>query len=281
VVNTIINQLRCRIHLLWLSYFSRDAQLKSLIEKLRSTGFDFDLFEKSLQYRPRKWKLFLQALIHRSYLQLINEPWESNERLEFLGDAILSFVVAEHLFRTYPDLEEGDLTKLRSRLVNRKILAQCSKELHVHNFLLLSTSAAQSIDSGSESIIADAFESIVGALYLDGGYTAAKRFIHASLLKNPEVFNSAMTDDNYKSALLEYAQAHSLGVPRYFVTHEEGPEHDRRFTVEVSLGAQVWGSGSGRSKKEAEQSAAASAIEHIQQQETTISHESIHATPAK
>ena len=118
-------------------------------------------------------------------------------------------------------MEEGNLTKLRSRLVNRRILAQRSKELHLSEFLLLSSSAAQSIDSGSESIIADAFESIIGALYLDGGLAAARKFISTSLLRNQEVFNSAMMDDNYKSALLEYAQARSYGIPRYSVLHEE------------------------------------------------------------
>lgn len=281
MLNNIINRLRCRFYLLCFSFLSRDEQVKSLVEKLRSTGFDFVQFEKALHYRPRKWKLFLQALIHRSYLQLIDERWESNERLEFLGDAILSFVVAEHLYRTYPEMEEGNLTKLRSRLVNRKILAQRSKNLHLSDFLLLSTSAAQSIDSGSESIIADAFESIIGALYLDGGFAAAKRFIYASLLENPEVFNSAMMDDNYKSALLEYVQARSLGIPRYSVTQEEGPEHDRRFTVEVTIGAQSWGAGSGRSKKEAEQSAAADALERIQQQKVDIHPEDVHETSAK
>jgi ribonuclease-3 len=185
--------------------------------------------------------------------------------LEFLGDAILNFVVAEHLFRTYPGMEEGELTKLRSRLVNRKILAQRAKDLHLSEFLLLSSSAAQSIDSGSESIIADAVESVIGALYLDGGLGAAQKFIYTTLLKNPEVFNSAMADDNYKSTLLEYAQAHSVGIPRYSVIQEEGPEHDRRFTIEVFIGAQSYGKGFGRSKKEAEQAAASKALEYIQQ----------------
>jgi ribonuclease III len=281
VLNNVISRLHCRFHLLYYSLFSRDEHVKSLVEKLCSSGFDFVQFEKALHYRPKKWKLFLQALIHRSYLQLIGEHWESNERLEFLGDAILSSIVAEHLYKTYPEMEEGNLTKLRSRLVNRKILAQRSRDLHLSDFLLLSPSAAQSLDSGSESIIADAFESIIGALYLDGGYAAAQKFIYSSLLKNPEVFNSAMTDDNYKSALLEYAQARSLGIPRYAVTLEEGPEHDRRFTVVVSLGAQSWGNGSGRSKKEAEQSAAANAIENIQNHEINSTSENIHESSAK
>jgi ribonuclease-3 len=281
VLNNIIHRLRCRFHLLCFFYLSRDAQFKSLIEKLLSSGFDFAKFEEALQYRPCKWKLFLQALIHRSYLPFIDEQWDSNERLEFLGDAILNFVVAEYLFKTYPDMEEGNLTKLRSRLVNRRILAQRSKDLHLSDFLLVSTSAAQSIDSGSESIIADAFESIVGAIYLDGGFPAVKRFIYTALLKNPDVLNSIMTDDNYKSTLLEYAQARSLGIPHYSVTLEEGPEHDRRFTVEVSIGVHSCGSGFGRSKKEAEQSAAANALEHIHQNIENFHIENKNATLAK
>lgn len=184
-------------------------------------GFDFDRFAKTIRYYPSKWKLFLQALLHRSYLQFVDEKWDSNERLEFFGDAILNFVVAEYLFQSYPEMEEGSLTKLRSRLVNRKILAQRAKDLQLSDFLLLSSSAAQSIGTGSDSILADAIESIIGALYLDGGLTAATTFIHATLLNNPDVFNSALTDDNYKSALLEYAQARSLGVPRYSVVRED------------------------------------------------------------
>jgi ribonuclease III len=264
VLNNVLHRLYCRLHLLCYSYFCRDAQFRSLVEKLRSTNFDFIRFAETIQYCPHNWKLFLQALLHRSYLQFLDNNWNSNERLEFLGDAILGFVVAEHLYATYPDMEEGDLTKLRSRLVNRRILAQRAKDLHLSDYLLLSSSAAQSVDSGSESIIADAVESIIGALYLDGGLKSAKKFIYVTLLKKPEVLNSAMTDDNYKSALLEYAQARSLGIPRYSVLLEEGPEHDRRFTIEVSIGVQSYGSGSGRSKKEAEQAAAEQALEYIQ-----------------
>jgi ribonuclease-3 len=252
-----------------------------MFERLRAEGFDFLRFVEVLNYQPHKWKLFFQALLHRSYLQFIEGKWESNERLEFLGDAILNFIVAEYLFRTYPDMEEGDLTKLRSRLVNRRNLAQRSKDLRLSGFLLISSSAAQSIDSGSESIIADAFEAIIGALYLDGGFEAAKNFIHATLLNNPNTFNLAMMDDNYKSALLEYAQARSLGTPRYSVIREEGPEHERRFTMEVTIGTQSLGSGSGRSKKEAEQSAAENALKNIQQHDAQSNTESDYAAPAK
>jgi ribonuclease-3 len=280
-LNNVLRRLCCRLHLQWLSRFSRDEQFKFLVEKLHSAKFDFARFTEAIQHYPWNWKLFLQALIHRSYLQFLEQQWNSNERLEFLGDAILNFVVAEHLFATYPDMEEGELTKLRSRLVNRKILAHRAKDLHLSDYLLLSSSAAQSVDSGSESIIADAIESIIGALYLDGGLESARKFIYATLLKNVEVFNSAMADDNYKSTLLEYAQARSLGIPRYSVLNEEGPEHDRRFTIEVSIGSQSYGSGFGRSKKEAEQVAAARALEQIQQNSILSKDENVNSPTEK
>jgi ribonuclease-3 len=238
-------------------------------QQLTAKGFDFRSFEKTIGYVPRKWDLFIQSLLHRSYLQFVDTRWRSNERLEFLGDSILNSTVAEFLYKSYPNLEEGDLTKLRSRLVNRKTLAQRAKELRISDYLLLSNSAVQSIDSGSESILADAFEAILGAIYLDGGTKAAKRFVHRTLLAHPDVLNSAQTDDNYKSALLEYAQRNSLGIPRYSVLKEEGPEHDRRFTIEVIIGTQSYGTGNGRNKKDAEQSAAAEALETIQHHQNT------------
>lgn len=234
-------------------------------DQISSKGFDFGKFENTIGYVPRNWDLFTQSLLHRSYLQFVSPRWKSNERLEFLGDSVLNSTVAEFLYDSYPELEEGDLTKLRSRLVNRRILAQRAKELHISDFLLLSSSAVQSIDSGSESILADAFEAILGAIYLDGGANAARKFVHRTLLADRAVLNSAQTDDNYKSALLEYAQRNALGIPRYSVLKEEGPEHDRRFTIEVIVGNQTVGTGSGKSKKDAEQSAAAQALEKVQQ----------------
>jgi ribonuclease-3 len=158
-------------------------------QQLTAKGFDFRSFEKTIGYVPRKWDLFIQSLLHRSYLQFVDTRWRSNERLEFLGDSILNSTVAEFLYKSYPNLEEGDLTKLRSRLVNRKTLAQRAKELRISDYLLLSNSAVQSIDSGSESILADAFEAILGAIYLDGGTEAAKRFVHRTLLAHPDVLN--------------------------------------------------------------------------------------------
>jgi ribonuclease-3 len=225
--------------------------------------FDFARFEQILGYHPKNWSLFFESLLHRSYMQYLGPLTKSNERLEFLGDAILNSLVAEYLYRLYPSMEEGDLTKIRSRLVNRRALALRAKELRLSEYMLLSSSALQSIDGGSDSILADAFEAVIGALYLDGGLSAARKFVTHVLLSQSSIRSSALTDDNYKSALLEYSQARSLGVPRYAIVREDGPDHDRRFTVEVFLGADSLGAGSGRSKKDAEQAAAAQALERI------------------
>jgi ribonuclease III len=276
VLTNVWRRFQSRLYLQIFCCF-QDARFKQLVKRLRASGVDFANFETAIQYHPHDWTVFIKALMHRSYLQFLEEEWDSNERLEFLGDAILNFVVAEYLFEKFPDREEGYLTKVRSRLVNRRVLAQQAKEIHLSEFLLLSSSAAQSIDSGSESILADAFESVIGAIYLDGGLKMARIFVHTQLLKNEEVFQSALLDDNYKSGLLEYAQARSLGVPRYLVVREEGPEHDRRFTVEVLLNMQSLGTGTGRNKKEAEQAAAAQALEGLQQDSAMMQIENGHA----
>ena len=251
--------------------FVLPGQDPAILEPLfHEKQFDFARFEKLIAYRPRNWALFCQSLLHRSYLQYLGPQTQSNERLEFLGDAILNSIVADYLYRQHPTMEEGDLTKVRSRLVNRKALAQRAKDLRISDFLLLSSSAVQSVDSGSDSILADAFEAIIGALYLDGGLTAAQAFVNRTLLSDTSILLSAMTDDNYKSALLEYSQGHSLGVPRYSIVREDGPDHDRRFTVEVFLGTESLGSGTGRSKKDAEQAAAAQALERINTNQSAI-----------
>ena len=239
----------------------------SLAAAFSEKKFDAARFVKLLGYRPKNWALFFESLLHRSYLQYLAPQTKSNERLEFLGDAILNFLVAEYLYRLYPTMEEGDLTKIRSRLVNRKTLAQRAKDLRLSEYMLLSSSALQSIDGGSDSILADAFEAVIGALYLDGGLPAAQDFVTHALLSHTGMLSTALTDDNYKSALLEYAQARSLGVPHYAILREDGPDHDRRFTVEVSLGPETLGAGTGRSKKDAEQAAAAKALERINSQQ--------------
>lgn len=222
--------------------------------------------ETAIGYRIGNAGYFEQALVHRSYLQVAGDPTLlSNERLEFLGDSILNMLIGEFLFHRYTDIQEGELTKLRSRLVNRKALTLCARALHLENMILLNASAEQSLEQGNDSLLADAFEAIIAAIYLDAGsrLQPVKEFLAKTLL-TPEMFEKILyIDENFKSILLEYMQAHGLGVPRYSVVKEEGPDHERVFTVHVLVADEVKGEGRGRSKKEAEQQAAAEAVDRM------------------
>ncbi len=225
--------------------------------------FDREEFTRRTQYAVRNDEYFLQAVIHRSYLQLCPPGQvQSNERMEFLGDSVLNLIVAEYLYHSFPDAEEGELSKVRSRLVSRAALGECARRLELVDFLLLSPSAHQSIKDGSESILVDAVEAFVAAIYLDGGYDAARGFISRHLLKT--LGASLMSrDENYKSLLLEFAQGKGLGTPRYVTIDEAGPDHNPLFTVEVQVGGVPAGTGTGGNKKTAEQKAASQALEYL------------------
>jgi ribonuclease III len=224
-------------------------------------------FAERTGYRIRNRELFLQAVIHRSFLQLCPPGrFQSNERMEFLGDSILNLIVAEYLYMTFPNAEEGQLSKVRSRLVSRTALGECARRLHLEDFLMLSPSAHQSIKDGSDSIIVDAVESFVAAIYLDSGYLAAKAFVTEHLLNT--FGTSRMTqDENYKSRLLEFTQARGLGSPKYVTVDESGPDHSPVFTVEVQVAGVPAGTGAGPNKKSAEQHAAALALARLQDEE--------------
>ncbi|HRK04230.1 MAG TPA: ribonuclease III [Chlorobiota bacterium] len=219
-----------------------DEKIASLEERLGITIHNAALFE--------------QALTHRSYLQVTNTPdHRSNERLEFLGDAILGLVTAEYLFYNNKEVLEGELTKMRSWLVNKKSLAVCARKLRLDDALFISYSASQSLQKGSDGMLADALESIIAAVYLDRGFDEARTFIVDKLL--PIMMEESLVQDsNFKSLLLEAAQARGLGTPRYVVAREAGPDHEKEFTIDVFVGEDCVGRGVGRNKKEAEQSAA-------------------------
>lgn len=207
--------------------------------------------------------LYEQALTHRSYLQVVNSPeYRSNERLEFLGDAILGMVTAEYLFYNNREVLEGELTKMRSWIVNKKSLAICARAIKLDSFLFLSYSASQSLQRGNDSMLADALEAIIAAIYLDRGFDEVRRFIVEKLLPIM-VQESLVHDTNYKSLLLETVQAKGQPAPRYVVTREEGPDHEKHFTVDVIVDDAVIGSGSGRNKKDAEQAAAEAGLEFL------------------
>lgn len=227
-------------------------------------GIDFHGLQQVLRYTIRNKQYFCEALSHRSYLQVTeNSSAVSNERLEFLGDSILNLVVAEYVFHRDGSASEGDLTKVRSRLVNRKALTAYARLLHLSDFMLMSQSASQVSDRGMETILADAFEAMIGAIYLDGGYEVARKFVKRCLLKGLHEGAVKMEDENFKSRLLEYAQAGGFGAPRYSTVNEEGPDHDRTFTIEVFIGNTSYGVGDGKNKKDAEQAAAEKALQQF------------------
>jgi ribonuclease-3 len=216
--------------------------------------------EKTLGVEIETASLYEQALTHRSYLQVVNSPGHrSNERLEFLGDSILGMITAEYLFYNHKQVLEGELTKMRSWLVNKKSLAVCARALKLEDFLFLSYSAKQSVDRGNDGMLADALEAVIAAVYLDQGFDAARTFIIEKLLPIM-VEESLVHDSNYKSLLLEAVQAKGYPAPRYVVVREEGPDHEKEFTVDVLIADRSYGTGNGRNKKDAEQNAAEEAL---------------------
>ncbi len=204
--------------------------------------------------------LFRQAFIHRSYLNESKELVESNERLEFLGDSILSFVVSEHVYKTYPDFDEGILTNLRSLVVNTKSLAKTAKKLNFGEHLLLSKGEEDSKGRENESILANTFEAVLGALYHDQGIDAVREFLYAVLIPSIEEYVKKKVFKDPKSLLQEYEQARKQSSPVYKVTNEEGPAHAKKFTIGVFVEGKLVGEGVGRSKQEAEEKAAEQAL---------------------
>jgi ribonuclease-3 len=201
------------------------------------------------------------AFVHRSYLNEGKEFPESNERLEFLGDAVLSFVTSDYLYRTYPHYPEGTLTNIRSTLVKTKSLAETSAAMGLGEMLLLSRGEESSGGRQNASLLADCFEALLGAIFLDQGIEAARTFLTTFLFPKTEMIIKTKSYVDYKSLLQELVQEETKISPTYRVTKSEGPDHDKTFWVEVVTGETVLGEGSGKSKQEAEQAAASNALE--------------------
>jgi len=223
---------------------------------------------ETLVGRPvRELALFEHALRHRSVFRgLVTDGTESNERLEFLGDAVLGTVVAERLYTSFPERDEGFLTRTRANLVNGLALADYARAIGLAPLILMSENTAQAEGRDNATILADAFEAVVGALYLDGGFDAARAFVLGVLDRHVDLGAVAEQRSNYKSLLLEHAQGRGWGQPAYAVVAEEGPSHDRRFTVEVYVEDVPRGRGEARSKKQAEQEAAREALEELRRE---------------
>ena len=218
--------------------------------------------EEAIGYHFGNISLLQNALTHSSYA---NERWHnsllSNERLEFLGDSILGMLVAEYLFRSFPDRPEGELTRMRADMVCDKTLAAVAKEIHLGDHLLLGHGEEQGGGRCRDSILADAMESVIAACFLDGGMEAAQRFIRRFILV--EVPVTKLHNADYKTQLQELVQQKRNQVLSYGLSGESGPDHDKQFEVEVSLNGHIVGKGTGSSKKRAEQDAARAAIEQL------------------
>lgn len=227
-------------------------ELAGRIQKLeRIVGFEID--------NP---SLFLKALRHRSTLSSEHyESFDSYERLEFLGDAVLDLIAAEILFNNYPEKDEGFLTKVRAKLVRGDTLSNFSTKLGLEELMELGERGQNT--KVSKSILADAFESIIASIYITKGYTQAYQFVDRVIKENLVIEDLINTVDNYKSALLELAQARKMSIPKYELLNESGPGHNRTFEVVVLVDKKELGTGKGKSKKKAEQKAAREALKEL------------------
>jgi ribonuclease III len=206
--------------------------------------------------------LLRQAFTHRSYLnEHRGESAGHNERLEFLGDAVLELVSTHFLYTTFPDKHEGDLTAYRAALVNATTCAEVASELGMNDYLLLSRGEAKDTGRARGVLLANAFEALIGAIYMDQGYDAARDFIHAHLLPKIDEIIKTRSWQDAKSTLQEKSQESHGVTPSYAVLEETGPDHDKQFIVGVYVAEKLLAKGTGKSKQEAEQSAARAAIE--------------------
>ncbi len=226
---------------------------------------DFKKFQKTIGYEFRDAHLLQMAFTHRSYINenrtsLTGGKSSHNERLEFLGDAVLELVVTEFLFAKYPDKPEGDLTAYRAALVNTVSISDAATKLGMNEYLLLSRGESRDTGRARAIILANAFEALIGALYLDAGYLTAKDFIAKNIFyKTEEVVEKRLWQDA-KSRLQEIAQEKSGHTPSYELVNQTGPDHDKRFVIAVAVGHERLALGEGRSKQEAEQDAAQKAL---------------------
>jgi len=223
---------------------------------------DFSKLEEKLKIFFKNKGILIEAFCHRSYLNEHPEfPYNHNERLEFLGDAVLELVVTEYLYKNYPEKTEGELTSWRAALVNAKMLAEVARDLGFNDFLLLSKGEEKEVGKARMYILANTFEAFVGALYLDQGYEACKDFIEKNLIKYlPEIIEKKLFKDP-KTRLQEEAQERLKITPTYKVLEEFGPDHAKHFVVGVFFGKDLIAKGEGSSKQEAEEEAAKKALQ--------------------
>ena len=221
---------------------------------------DFSVFEKRIGLTFKNIALLTQAFTHRSYL---NENramrMEHNERLEFLGDAILEFVVSEVIYNKFSDQEEGYLTALRAKIVNTVSLAAVAQKMDLGKHIFLSKGEEETGGRTNTSLLADTVESIIGAIFIDGGLLESRKFIENNILDNLDIISREPLKDP-KSLLQEEVQSKGYPTPKYIVVKEAGPDHEKTFSFEVEVGGERLGTGTGKSKSEAAQNAAKDAL---------------------
>lgn len=212
-------------------------------------------------------RLIVRALTHRSYLNEHPDALEDNERLEFLGDAVLDFVVGAWLYQTFPEMNEGEMTRLRSSLVSTERLGEFGRQIEINRALRIGHGEEEGGGRTRTSMLCNAFEALVGALYLDGGIPAVQSFVSPLLTGATQRIRASEGDRDPKSQLQEWAQGHGHGVPRYVIIAEHGPDHSKDFVVEVQVAGRVMGQGEGRSKQAASKIAARAALQLIETEE--------------
>lgn len=224
-------------------------------------NYNLKPLECILGYRFKKKELLVHALKHRSSLRNDKNGCgtDSNERLEFLGDAVLNCLITDYLYKTYPHLSEGALSKIKSLVVSRKILGEIAGQMEVGPFIIFGHSEQKSGGRERLSTLANTFEALLGALYLDGGLMRARRFLTRFLFSRVNEFWEDEENYNYKSAVLEMSQRDGFGIPRYRLLTESGPDHAKEFTVQIEIAGVPLGKGSGPNKKIAQQNAAQNA----------------------
>lgn len=220
---------------------------------------DFTEFEKKIGYTFKNKELLHEALSHSSYANELKRGRNSNERLEFLGDSVLSIVVSKHLFTHFKHLPEGELTKIRASLVCEKALFEFSKKIDLGKHILLGKGEENSGGRTRPSIVSDAFEAVIAAVFLDGGMEEAEKYVLSFIPKNLEA-NSSKSLHDYKTMLQEIIQKNPEERVEYVLADQTGPDHDRNFVIQVRLNSNVIGTGEGHSKKQAEQAAAREAL---------------------
>lgn len=216
-----------------------------------------------LGYHFRDFELLRLALSHRSLSRADNRPTPSNERLEFLGDAVLGLIISFKLYRDNPQWREGDLTKLKAVLVSETTLFRVGRDIGLNNYILMSQEEDKAGGRLRPSIVSDAFEAVIGAVFVDGGFEAARSVVNHCIYSRQDVIMNDESQRNYKGELLELIQARGSGMPQYAIIDETGPDHDKMFRAVVTVNDNAFGEGAGSSKKEAEQQAARQALERL------------------